>query len=109
MSAINRKLVKCYLLPEEKQELQSLADQARLSLSELMRRLCVGRRLVQSVEGHEAIRDVIKVNGDLARLGNLFKMAIDQPAAAVDKNELETLLAGIRETNTLLRSKIVEM
>ncbi len=103
---MNRTLIKAYVLPEEKEEITALAKQAHLTVSELVRRLVTGQRL-PDVRHHEAILNLMKINADLARLGNLFKMAIDDDLP--DKDGLEAMRNRIRDTQFLLKTKIAEL
>lgn len=110
MAATNRKLVKSYFDPAEKTELQRLVKQTGHSESEILRRIFAGRRPLQSTEGHQAVRDLLKINADLARLGNLLKLALDdsdfEPPAGVD---LPGLFQDIREAQLQLKAKIAEL
>lgn len=97
-------LVKSYWQPEEKTAGIAKAEQLGLSLSEFVRRTATGARL-PNVGHAEAIRDLMKINADLARLGNLLKLAIDedQPMAVL------TLADQIKSTQDLLKQKIREL
>lgn len=101
---MKRVLVKSYWPQEEKDAAEAKADKLGLSLSEFIRRTATGARL-PNVGHAEAIRDLMKINADLARLGNLLKMAIDeeQPMAVI------TLADQISETQALLKTKIKEL
>lgn len=59
--------------PEEQQQIIANATRAGLSISEYVRRVCVGHR-VPSYEKAQAVRELIRVNGDLGRLGGLLKL-----------------------------------
>lgn len=78
--ATTRDRVKVSFTDEEKIQVQALADQVRLSVSELLRRLVLGHRLpdAQDFVSAQAIRDLLKINADQARLGNLLKLLIDE-------------------------------
>ena len=51
------------------------------------------------------LRRMIPFNADLARLGNLFKLALDEGTDL----ELEQLMGMIAETQLLLKSKVMEL
>ncbi|MFC3674945.1 plasmid mobilization protein [Ferrovibrio xuzhouensis] len=110
MAATNRKLVKSYFMPAEHAELERLVLQTGLSASELVRRLFVGRGPLPSVENHQVVRDLMKINADLARLGNLLKLTLDDsdfnPPAGVD---LQGLFQDVREAQQLLKAKIANL
>jgi hypothetical protein len=105
----NRVLAGAWLLPEEKNEVCTLAKQTHLTVSELMRRLVTGRKLPDT-QHHEGILNLMKINADLARLGNLFKMAIDDKEFTLPDNMgLESLRDRIHETQSILKNKIMEL
>lgn len=74
---MRRVCVKAYLLPAEKNRLETLAAKVRISGSELVRRLVTGAVLPDR-QDQDMIRDLLAVNADLARLGNLLKLGIDE-------------------------------
>jgi len=95
--------------PEEKTEVSALAEQARLSVSELVRRLVLGKQL-PDVHRHEAVIEMVKINADLARLGNLLRMALmDEEIELPEGVDLENLFDTIRDTQSTLKAKIKEL
>ena len=90
---MKRVCVKAYLPQEEKVRLDGLAGRARLSSSEVIRRLVSGSGL-PDLGDYNAVRDLLKVNADLARLGNLLKLAIDEGTAS--HGDVMDLLTEIR-------------
>lgn len=54
----------------------------------------------------EVFKDLFKCRNDLARLGNLFKLAIDQQT--YDEDELLKLFDVISDTNQQMRSLIAD-
>jgi hypothetical protein len=106
---MNRTLIKAYVLPEEKEEVVALAKQTHLSVSELTRRLITSHKLPDA-QHHEAILNLMKINADLARLGNLFKMALDDEDFRLPESwDLESLRDRIRDTQSILKTKIQEL
>ena len=81
---------------------------ARLTVSNLIRRLVLGQKL-PDVHRHEAVIELVKINADQARLGNLLRMAIDDPDFIVEETSLEDLFDNIRETQNILKTKIKEL
>ena len=56
---------------------------------------------------HDAVRDLLAVNADLARLGNLLKLELDAVDGAVPRGfieDVERLHAGIGETQDRLKA-----
>ena len=99
--------IEAYVTPAERDRLHALATQLHISLSDLIRRSALGTRL-PNPSRHEAVRELVRINADLARLGNLLKLGIDEetldPAAATDliaeirtrQVEVKARLAGLR-------------
>ncbi|PCI40974.1 MAG: conjugal transfer protein TraJ [Rhodospirillaceae bacterium] len=109
MAKTKRKLVGGWLLPEEKSEVQALARQARLTTSELVRRLVLGRKL-PDVHHHEATLNLLKINADLARFGNLLRMALrDDNLGPATRYKLNALLDNSRATQDILKMKITNL
>lgn len=98
--------LRSWVTPEEKQEVVALAKQAHLTTSELVRRLVTGRQLPET-KRHEEVLMLLEVNADLARLGNLLRMAVMEedfePPQGVD---LEKLFEDLRGTQEILKRKI---
>jgi len=109
MPAKNRVLIGGWLTPEEKQEVTALARQVHLTNSELVRRLVTGRKLPDAAR-HEAVIALAKINADLARLGNLILMAMnDADFSPPEGVNLQTLLDDVRDTQAVLKIKIMEL
>ena len=53
----------------------------------------------------QSVRALLKINADQVRLGNLFKLALDEGTDL----ELEELMGMIAETQVLLKSKVMEL
>ncbi|WP_339774730.1 ribbon-helix-helix protein, CopG family [uncultured Thalassospira sp.] len=109
--ATTRNLVKTYLDPAELARLDTLTGQLRLSRSELIRRLIVGTRLpnARDFAASEAILDLLKVNADQARLGNLFKLALDEPLSADLLAKFDQLIVEIEGTQNALKQCVREI
>ena len=97
--------VHIYLTEEEKVECIRLAKAFGLSLSDYFRFLALNKKLPKAEE-REELKVLLKVNGDLARLGNLFKMALDEDESIESlKQEIEE----ITETRELLKEKVMAL
>ena len=59
----------------EYRSIRSKADKADVSVSEYLRRVAMGKRL-RAVYDREAIGVLATITGDLARIDNLFRMAM---------------------------------
>lgn len=58
-----------------------------MSVSAFIRRVCAGYPVPSRVD-QAAIRDLLRINADIARLGGLLKMAISSGADQVKANSL---------------------
>lgn len=97
-------LVKSYWTKKEKEDGMAKAKQLGLTFSDFVRRLGTGARLPST--GHaQDLRDLLKINADLARLGNLLKLAIDEGQSIT----ILDLAYQIRNTQDLLKTKIREL
>lgn len=85
-------------------EIVASSERAGLSLSEFGRRACLGAR-IPSREDHQARRDLLKINGDLGRLGGLLKQAI----GLANKDQIYGLLHKIDQVQALLKAKLNEI
>lgn len=106
--ATDRHLVKTYLNDREKERLDELAAQLRISRSDLLRRLLMGHRLPDpsDFEAWEAIRHLLRVNADLARLGNLFKLALDEELPEHSIRQIEKLTGDIAKIQRTLKASV---
>lgn len=91
---------------EELTKVDALAKQLKLSKSELLRRLVLAQRLPKAEDfaAQQSILDLMKINADLARLGNLFKMALDEPLSQETFQQIHTITAEIRDTQYDLKA-----
>ncbi|WP_413208297.1 plasmid mobilization protein [Rhodospirillum sp. A1_3_36] len=96
---------------EEMEHVNALAKRLKLSKSELMRRLVLGQRLPEASDfvAWQGIRDVLKVNADLARLGNLFKLALDELEGGALTARLTTLAGEIAATQREVKAAAREI
>lgn len=99
---------------DELARLDAQCKQVRLSRSEFLRRISLGHHLPDGGDfaGAEAIRDLLSVNANLARVGNLLKLTVDEadgqfgvPTIA----RIEDLLKEIRDTQAAILSKVEDL
>ncbi len=93
--------IKAYVTPEELSSIVASTERAGLSLSEFIRRVCLGAR-IESREDQQARRELLKVNADLGRLGGLLK----QTLASGHKEQIYGLLHKIDQAQALLKARI---
>lgn len=65
--------LKVYCLPEERELIEANAKQAGLSVACYLREVGQGYQ-VKGVMDYEYVRELVRVNGDLGRLGGLLKL-----------------------------------
>lgn len=99
---------------EELARVKDSAARVRLSVSEFLRRLSLGYPMPDPRDFAEAqkIRDILKVNADLARLGNLLKLTLDAADGAFDKLtifRIEDLIAEMRGTQMIIRESLLKL
>lgn len=97
--------------PEEKVKVKDLADRLGLSISEFLRNLALGYRLPDPsiLAAADEIRDLLRVNADQARLGNLLKLALDEADGAFSPAttaHIEALIRDVRETQETIRNGV---
>jgi hypothetical protein len=100
--------------PDEKTQVEAKADQLRLSVSEFLRSLALGYRVPDPNEfaAAQAIGELLKINADQARLGNLLKLTLDvgdedlSPATIASINDL---VADIRRTQKTIRAGVASL
>ncbi|MCK2169086.1 plasmid mobilization protein [Thalassospira xiamenensis] len=106
--ATDRIKVETYLNETEFSRLKELSAQLKLSRSELFRRLLMNSPLpnARDFEAAQAILDMLQVNADLARLGNLLKLALDEPLSADLLRKYDDLASAIKSTQDELKDVV---
>ena len=106
-----RPFIKTYVDPHEKQAIADAAARIGLSSSQYLSRVALGTRL-PSFGQAEAVRNLLKINGDLARLGNLLKLTLDnikEDNLAINVAKINRIIDDIQTTQSTLQSKIKEL
>ena len=74
--------IKVYCLPEERAEIEANARRAGISVAHYLREVGQGYQ-VKGVMDYQYVRALVRVNGDLGRLGGLLKLWLtDDPRTA---------------------------
>lgn len=74
--------IKVYCLPEERAEIEANAKRAGVSVAHYLREVGQGYQ-VKGVMDYQYVRELVRVNGDLGRLGGLLKLWLsDDPRTA---------------------------
>ena len=92
---------------QEKQFLVSKAKNCCVSVPHLMRSTSLGYTLKSTID-QKAILDLLSINADLARLGNLLKMYISHKSnkSSVKSDTIHDLINQIRATQSCIKSKV---
>ncbi|MEP3246714.1 MAG: hypothetical protein ABJN40_23075 [Sneathiella sp.] len=104
--------VKAHVSPLEKEAIQQRADNCNMTVSAYARRLLTGQPL-PNVQNQLKIKELLNTAADLARLGNLFKLALDDD----DFNMLQkrhgkdalTVMQEIQANNEALKRAIKDL
>jgi len=112
--ATDRHRLKVSFTPDELAKVEAMAKQFKLSVSEMLRRFALGHSLPDpnGFAGAQGIRDLLKVNADQARLGNLLKLALDESNGTWPDTMLariDGLVQSIQETQGLLKASVKEV
>ncbi len=103
--ARRRHMVHTCLSDSGKRAVADRAAQLNLPVSAFLRRLALGAPLPDpsAFAAHDAVRDLLAVNADLARPGNLLELELDAvPRGFI--GDVERLHAGIGETQDRLKA-----
>lgn len=112
--ATNRHRVKVSFTDEEMERVKAQADQFQLSMSEMLRRFALGEHLPDpsNFAAARSIRDLLKINADQARLGNLLKLALDEsdgtwPPPLMAR--IDGLMVDIHDTQAALKAAVKDL
>jgi len=91
--------MRVYCLPEESELIKENAKRAGLSVARYLREVGMGYQ-VKGVMDYHYVRELVRVNGDLGRLGGLLKLwlANDQRVARFGDDVIATALLKIEIT-----------
>ena len=92
------------VLPIEEAEIKGKAMDAGLTVAEYLRNLGLGYQVPSIVDSRQ-VDSLLKINGDLGRLGGLIKLWLtnDKRTKLIGKSQLHMTLDSIRNTqNTML-------
>ena len=88
-----------------------MAKRLHISTSELIRRMVTNTPLPEYGK-QEAVLQLVKINGDMARLGNLLKLTLDHITSdnlKVSASKIHEIMASLQDTQTQLKQKIKEL
>jgi hypothetical protein len=95
------------VLPEEKELITRQAQAANLPVAAYLRTIGMGYE-VRGVLDHRRVEELIRINGDLGRLGGLLKLWLtnDERTAAFGESTVRALLGKIEATQSALHGVI---
>ena len=88
--------IKVYCFPDEKQSIKQQADSTGLSKSSYLLRVGMGYP-IRSIVDHHQVEELVKINGDLGRLGGLLKLWLskDKPVMGIEARTVRETLKKI--------------
>jgi len=96
--------IKVYCTPNDRAQLQVNAAATCKSVSTYLRHVGLGY-VVRGTQDHRHVEELIRVNGDLGRLGGLLKLLLtnDERTAMLGESTIRTLLANVEATQDEIR------
>ena len=91
--------IKVYCFPDERQAIEQQAHSTGLSKSSYLLRVGMGYP-IRSIVDHHQIEELVKINGDLGRLGGLLKLWLskEQSVVGIDARTIRETLKKIDGT-----------
>lgn len=88
--------IKVYCFPDEKQTIEQQARSTGLSKSSYLLRVGMGYP-IRSIVDHHQVEELVKINGDLGRLGGLLKLWLsrDTPLVGIEARTVRETLKKI--------------
>ncbi|MFO0702157.1 MAG: conjugal transfer transcriptional regulator TraJ [Nitrospira sp.] len=88
--------IKVYCFPDERETIEQQARSTGLSKSSYLLRVGMGYPIRSIVDNHQ-VEELVKINGDLGRLGGLLKLWLSngKPAPGIDARTIRETLKKI--------------
>ena len=98
------------VLPIEEAEIKGKAMDAGLPVAEYLRNLGLGYQVPSIVDSRQ-VDSLLKINGDLGRLGGLIKLWLtnDKRTKLIGKSQLHLTLDSIRNTQSAMLNEIMKL
>ena len=98
------------VLPIEEAEIKNKATDAGLTVAEYLRNLGLGYQVPSIVDSRQ-VDSLLKINGDLGRLGGLIKLWLtnDKRTKLIGKSQLHLTLDSIRNTQSTMLDVIMKL
>lgn len=113
MANITRKStppVKVYCLPDERSQIQALAATSNQSVSAYLLNVGLGYP-VRSIVDNRRVEELMRINGDLGRLGGLLKLWLtnDERTAEFSEATIRAVLSKIEATQDQMQAVMREV
>jgi hypothetical protein len=91
--------IKVYCYPDERQTIEQQANSTGLSKSSYLLRVGMGYP-IRSIVDHHQVEELVKINGDLGRLGGLLKLWLsnEKSVGGIDARTIRDTLKKIDRT-----------
>ena len=98
------------VLPIEETEIKAKATDAGLTVAEYLRNLGLGYQVPSIVDSRQ-VDSLLKINGDLGRLGGLIKLWLtnDKRTKLIGKSQLHMTLDSIQNTQNAMLNEIMKL
>ena len=98
------------VLPIEEAEIKNKATDVGLTVAEYLRNLGLGYQVPSIVDSRQ-VDSLLKINGDLGRLGGLIKLWLtnDKRTKLIGKSQLHLTLDSIRNTQSTMLDVIMKL
>ncbi len=95
---------------EEEDQIRNQAEKCGISISSYLRTLGLGYE-PKTITDNEKVQELVKINGDLGRLGGLLKLWLsdDRRAAHFDKKTIIGILRDIEDTRSQMVNTMMKV
>jgi hypothetical protein len=99
--------IKVYCLPSEHEEIEALANASGHTKSSYLLRVGLGYR-TQTILDNKRVEELLRINGDLGRLGGLLKLWLtdDPRTAQFGEATIRAVLSRIEDTQDEMRAVV---
>jgi hypothetical protein len=99
--------IKVYCLPDEREAIKANAAATGHTVSNYLLRVGIGYP-IKSILDNKRVEELVKINGDLGRLGGLLKLWLtnDERTATFGEPTIRAVLSKIEETQDVMHEVI---
>ncbi|EKO3821453.1 MULTISPECIES: plasmid mobilization protein [Vibrio] len=99
-----KEIINIRVTADEKEAIEKRALKVGETTSSYMRKCALGKKISTSAD-HESILLLMKMNADLARLGNLFRLSLKENTK-YSSNQIRIIENQLYEATQMLKQKI---